>query len=866
MEKGSLSVCLVITGDRKYLPSALENVKDIASEVIIINSPPGPLSNNGLWPEQALREGGNEVLSSPLSRRTGRDQSLRQEFLPRHSSLVTRHSFPWNDDISAVKNYALTKATGEWILFYETGYFLSKESKIKLRQYLEEDITILYLNIFENEIAWEDIHKQNREELKNQIAKKHGFPVYPEFEIKIPENQVTGYRYFKPCLFRNGKGIEYQGRVYENIRDLEKYPAKITDINVKFCFFGVEQKQIQVEIQKKLLEIAINSDKPEKNKRLFYQANLLSLETWQYKKLKLKLEKTTFNLFLFSDQILKKQLENEIFRHSKKFIEEIPLLLKEIETEKDQTKFSAFYQIAAEIISELEGLEAGRKIVEMALEKYPLSLQFWYLRGTIFLKAGHLTGAINSFLKLLIINENPVFAPEPLYLEEKTDVRLFEPDQIYNLLAKIYIEMNDWQSLEFYFNKIINKSQFPDITYFYYRKIKKLPYLLQMSQTDVREAVLNETKNFLSEQILEINNDLNIVPSLSEKELIILNNIVKPLEEPLCDVNPLWKKLIGEYPTKEFIEFENQGWNGTGIAFLKFKKKECFNRFNLVSLSPLPVRNLLETIYFDIVELLKYSFAELEIEYTTSKGELKKGWNNLIFSTYSTPQISNYVMDYSFIPFQMEQLALINSNEHLDSSRYRSHFRLLKSAMEIWDYSSENIIYLNSAGISNINHVPFGFHEKMDIINHNKSKPIDILFYGELNLKRTILLNKLKEKGFRVVALKFVYGKERNRYIENSKIILNISRFSQTLLEEHRLSFLLNNRCFVISEKPQSPVPDYYKGIVFCPADKLVETCEYYLNKENDNLRDTIAEKSYQIFSGHKMTDNLKKILPLSKF
>jgi hypothetical protein len=44
MKKLPLSVCMLVKDSVTYLSNAVESVIDIAEEVIIINSPPGPLS------------------------------------------------------------------------------------------------------------------------------------------------------------------------------------------------------------------------------------------------------------------------------------------------------------------------------------------------------------------------------------------------------------------------------------------------------------------------------------------------------------------------------------------------------------------------------------------------------------------------------------------------------------------------------------------------------------------------------------------------------------------------------------------------------------------------------------------------------
>jgi predicted O-methyltransferase YrrM len=348
-------------------------------------------------------------------------------------------------------------------------------------------------------------------------------------------------------------------------------------------------------------------------------------------------------------------------------------------------------------------------------------------------------------------------------------------------------------------------------------------------------------------------------PLVSDDGIIIFHDIVDHVTDPNTQVHRYWGEVIREFTTKEFIESEQQCWAGIGII-LKKKDKIFYDKFNLVNLQ-VPGWGVMKPVYEDNFSLVSYAFDDLGIEYSQTYNELRKGYNNILFQAHSNSDLSNYLLGYTYIPFQMEQLPIYN----FDLAENNGYMRLLKGAAMIWDFSLTNLEYLNSIGINNVLYLPFGYHHKMKIINFDKEKTIDILFYGELNLKRAAILNNLAEKGYRVVALEFVFGEERNQYIEKAKIILNISRYSNNLLEEHRLSFLLNNGCFVISEPVENMKTNEYRdSIVFCNYNKIIETCEYYLKPENETLRKQISKRGYKNFSKIKFTDNLKKVLKLT--
>jgi hypothetical protein len=844
MKKLPLSVCLIIKDGAEFLSSALHSIADIASEIVIVNlnTPPSPIFtlNRSDKTTDQLREKNphpNPLLPlEPIN--NSFNQSDKTTDLSRVKSGFKCEFFQWNDDFSAVKNYAIEQATQPWILFLAPNCFLTDKSRINLEHYLMETNKAYYIKYEENIFPFAESNRKIKEEISENIKGKHGFPLYPEFEIKKAENTSKNYCYLKADLFRNSPEIRYEGRVYEKLKNIDNINIQVADIKVMKCFYNKEQKNNEQLLKKHLLEITLSKNETGNTEKLYYRARLSTIEIELFRNLKFKKEEIkSRGQLIFSDRLLIQQIEKEENLKAKQLKEEIDQLIKDIELMEG---FEFFYIEAAELLKDLDEPERAINILSIGLNKFPISSKIIYLLAINLYSTGKISEAKKWFSHLADLLENN----GELLSEEKVEAKILDSDHIYFLLAKISEETSNFQELEFYLNNIKNQ----------------VPYQLDFPQ--LRKPDLLYINNPRQEET-EAFNEIEKIKSGwgNDIEIIIAKNIVKKAEEPIYLLSNNWKELLLKYPTKEFIDGQSMEWTGVGIAIKNLPKKVFFKQFNFVSLSPVPAGNLLETIYYDNVELLKYTFADLGIKYICSTNELKKGYTNILFSTYSTPEISNYVLDYSYIPFQMEQISLINTDEHIKSARYRSHLRLLRGALETWDYSLENINHLNSLGINNVKHLSPGYHKKMEVINQ-KDKDIDILFYGELNLKRVIILNKLAEKGYRVLALKFVFGKERNSYIERAKIIINISRFPNSLLEEQRLSFLLNNRCFVISECPASnKVYPYEEGIVFCEYDQLVETCELYLKPENEALRNQVAQTGYQIFSQNKMTDKIKEVL-----
>ena len=118
---------------------------------------------------------------------------------------------------------------------------------------------------------------------------------------------------------------------------------------------------------------------------------------------------------------------------------------------------------------------------------------------------------------------------------------------------------------------------------------------------------------------------------------------------------------------------------------------------------------------------------------------------------------------------------------------------------------------------------------------------------------------ELGQLGIKVLYLNIKFGEERDRYIARSKIILNIHAWDDlNVLETIRLSYILANRGFVISEN--SDHNPYENGILYAPYDQLVNACVHYL-KEPRQTRDEIANNGYLAIRKQEMAGILHAVL-----
>ena len=91
--KKNLSVCLIVKNEEQYLFDCLSSVKDIADEIILVDT-------------------------------GSTDSSI--EIAGKFTAKV--FNFEWVNDFSAARNYAISKAEGDWILYLDADERISPQS------------------------------------------------------------------------------------------------------------------------------------------------------------------------------------------------------------------------------------------------------------------------------------------------------------------------------------------------------------------------------------------------------------------------------------------------------------------------------------------------------------------------------------------------------------------------------------------------------------------------------------------------------------------------------------------------------------------------------------------------------------------
>ncbi len=168
---------------------------------------------------------------------------------------------------------------------------------------------------------------------------------------------------------------------------------------------------------------------------------------------------------------------------------------------------------------------------------------------------------------------------------------------------------------------------------------------------------------------------------------------------------------------------------------------------------------------------------------------------------------------------------------------------------KVWDYDPMNTAALRKLGVDAVT-VPPGYTPALTRVVRKSEPDIDVLFFGSVNTRRAKILNKLINLGVNVVQAFKLYGVERDFVVARAKIVLNVHFYESKIFEAARVSYLLANRTFVVSE--ESEYMPWQGGYVAAPYDRLVDTC---LGKPVQR----IADRGFEIFSKHKAADMVRQ-------
>jgi acetyltransferase-like isoleucine patch superfamily enzyme len=275
---------------------------------------------------------------------------------------------------------------------------------------------------------------------------------------------------------------------------------------------------------------------------------------------------------------------------------------------------------------------------------------------------------------------------------------------------------------------------------------------------------------------------------------------------------------------------------------------------NYAVLTVTPPNYIHSQAFSEVADTIHYGLIALGHE-STMTCEVMPGHRHIVLGTNLLPSVYIDLPEHTIL-YNFEQISP-------DSPWITDSVLDLFRQFTLWDYSFQNCEQLRQMGCLHVKHVPLGYVPQLSRIERlvEEAQDIDVLFYGSLIEKRVSILGALREQGLKVVELFGEYGAKRDQAITRAKIVLNIHSYEAQVFEIVRVSYLLANYKFVLSESsPNDPEVAFFKnGVAFVEYEQIVEACQEFL--KNPQERQRIAEAGFELMSQRPETVFLKKAL-----
>ncbi len=210
------------------------------------------------------------------------------------------------------------------------------------------------------------------------------------------------------------------------------------------------------------------------------------------------------------------------------------------------------------------------------------------------------------------------------------------------------------------------------------------------------------------------------------------------------------------------------------------------------------------------------------------------------------------VLGGNLLPTELAGNDIIFNLEQADSGWMTTRYLELLRQHEVWDYSANNIALLREQGID-AKHCQIGYAACLTRIAPAE-EDIDVLFYGSMTPRREAIWKTITDTGLNCKHLFDVYGDERDHWIGRSKIILNMHAYDTSPFEIVRVSYLLANKRFVLSEAPM-----YIYEVPSAHAPQLPAECKFWVN--NPTARAELAARAFHSFQSTRQSEYLRPLV-----
>jgi len=261
-----------------------------------------------------------------------------------------------------------------------------------------------------------------------------------------------------------------------------------------------------------------------------------------------------------------------------------------------------------------------------------------------------------------------------------------------------------------------------------------------------------------------------------------------------------------------------------------------------------------------------HSAAFKEVADTIHYGLRSLGHDSVLTSEGALAGRQHIVLGSNLLPHYRLPLAhdaILYNLEQVDagSSWFRPELIDIFRRYVLWDYSRQNVAALDALGVQVAHVVPIGYVKELTRIQHVPEPDIDVLFFGSMSPRRKEIIDRMQADGLRVETLFGIYGKERDAFIARAKLLLNVHFYDAKVLEMVRISYLLANRCAVLSEYSSDPdeVDALAEGVAFAEYQHLAQRARELIDAPEE--RERLARRGFEIMRARPAVEYLRAAL-----
>ncbi|WP_374372706.1 hypothetical protein [Dongia sp.] len=283
-------------------------------------------------------------------------------------------------------------------------------------------------------------------------------------------------------------------------------------------------------------------------------------------------------------------------------------------------------------------------------------------------------------------------------------------------------------------------------------------------------------------------------------------------------------------------------------------------KFNISYFGPEPLFHLRR----DFLLALKYGLESLGHDVVLSGLSLESNRFNLIVGAYFLPsaelkKVAALTIPHAHVNTEVIAQDMLNFNPQ-KTDFLGAYLPAMQAGRFVWDVIMDNMAEHQRYG-NNAHFLRWGWHPKLEDIEHRQEKDLDFYFFGLMSGRRREILQTLQARGLKGVSDGSCPYFLRNDRIARAKVQLNIIQEDKyTHVNSFRICYLANNRCAILSEHESDPA-NYLALAQLADRAHLGEAMADLI--AGDKWR-ALGERAYADFRAVAMRDCLAELLDRS--